>query len=75
MCSERFGYVKLDERMVPMSETLAPSKVTHRDPKGSKFISIVERAYDRAGLTVEEAVTVTFWVLLNHKFQTIGSVF
>jgi hypothetical protein len=37
-----------------MSTTLAPS-VTHRDPKGRKFVSIVETAYDKAGLSDEEA--------------------
>lgn len=36
------------------NKALAPS-VTHRDPKGRKFIAIVETAYDRAGLTVDEA--------------------
>ena len=37
-----------------MKKTLAPS-VTTRDPKGLKFISIVEAAYNKAGLTMEEA--------------------
>lgn len=43
--------------MVPMSKTLAPS-VTARDPKGRKFISIVEGAYNKAGLSGEEAQRV-----------------
>lgn len=34
-----------------MSTTLAPSKVTARDPKGLKFMSVVEAAYNKAGLT------------------------
>jgi len=38
------------KEMVPMSPTLAPS-VTHRDPKGTKFLSIVEAAYDKAKLS------------------------
>jgi hypothetical protein len=42
--------------MVPMT-TLAPS-VTHRDPKGRKFVSIVETAYDKADLTDKEAQRV-----------------
>lgn len=33
------------------TKTLAPSKVTARDPKGLKFMSIVEAAYNKAGLT------------------------
>jgi len=37
--------------MAPMSTTLAPSKVTARDPKGLKFMSVVEAAYNKAGLT------------------------
>lgn len=37
-----------------VKKTLAPS-VTHRDNKGRKFISIVEAAYDKAGLSDEEA--------------------
>lgn len=44
-----------------MSKTLAPSKsskVTDRDPKGLKFISIVGTAYNKAGLTDEEAQRV-----------------
>ncbi|MEK7174771.1 MAG: hypothetical protein AAB722_00315, partial [Patescibacteria group bacterium] len=41
-----------------MSQTLAPSKVTARDPKGLKFISIVEDAYNKAGLTEEESQRV-----------------
>jgi len=41
-----------------MSEkTLAPS-VTHRDPKGLKFTSVVEAAYDKAVLSDEEAQRV-----------------
>ncbi len=32
--------------------------VTHRGPKGRKLISIVETAYDKAGLTAEEAQRV-----------------
>ena len=40
-----------------MKKTLAPS-VTTRDPKGLKFISIVEAAYNKAGLTMEEAQRV-----------------
>ena len=40
-----------------MSKTLAPS-VTHRDPKGLKFVSVVEAAYDKAGLSDEEAQRV-----------------
>ena len=40
------------ERMAPMStKTLAPSVVTARDPKGLKFMSIVEAAYNKANLT------------------------
>lgn len=39
--------------------TLAPSKiVTTRDPKGLKFVSIVETAYNKAGLSEEEAQRV-----------------
>ncbi len=34
-----------------MSQTLAPSKVTGRDPKGLKFMSVVEAAYNKAGLS------------------------
>lgn len=46
------------ERMAPMS-TLAPkTTVTTRDPKGLKFTSIVEAAYNKAGLTEEEAQRV-----------------
>lgn len=37
--------------------TLAPS-ITHRDSKGRKFVSIVETAYDKAGLTETEAQRV-----------------
>ena len=33
------------------TKTLAPSVVTARDPKGLKFMSIVEAAYNKAGLT------------------------
>lgn len=40
-----------------MSKTLAPS-ITHRDPKGRKFVSIVETAYDKANLSDEEAQRV-----------------
>ena len=40
-----------------MSTTLAPS-VTTRDPKGLKFVSIVEAAYNKAGLSEEEAQRV-----------------
>jgi hypothetical protein len=44
--------------MAPMN-TLAPSKsVTVRDPKGLKFVSIVEAAYNKAGLSEEEAQRV-----------------
>jgi hypothetical protein len=43
--------------MAPM-KTLAPSKVTARDPKGLKFVSIVEAAYNKAGLSEEEAQRV-----------------
>ncbi|MEK7478171.1 MAG: hypothetical protein AAB645_02270 [Patescibacteria group bacterium] len=39
--------------MVPM-KTLAPS-VTTRDPKGLKFISVIEAAYNKADLSEEEA--------------------
>jgi hypothetical protein len=42
--------------MVPMT-ALAPS-INHRDPKGRKFVSIVETAYDKAGLTEVEAQRV-----------------
>lgn len=36
--------------------TLAPSRtVTARDPKGLKFVSIVEAAYNKAGLSEDEA--------------------
>lgn len=40
-----------------MKKTLAPQKsiVTVRDPKGLKFISVVEAAYNKAGLSEEEA--------------------
>ena len=38
-------------------KTLAPS-VTARDPKGLKFVSIVEAAYNKAGLSEEEAQRV-----------------
>jgi hypothetical protein len=37
--------------------TLAPS-ITHRDPKGRKFVSLVETAYDKAGLSEKEAQRV-----------------
>lgn len=38
-----------------MPQTLAPSIVTSRDPKGLKFISVVEAAYNKAGLSEDEA--------------------
>lgn len=39
--------------------TLAPSRtVTARDPKGLKFVSIVEAAYNKAGLSEDEAQRV-----------------
>ncbi|MDP3244373.1 MAG: hypothetical protein Q8M83_01800 [bacterium] len=41
-----------------MSKTLAPSVVTSRDPKGFKFVSIIEAAYNKAGLSEEEAQRV-----------------
>ncbi len=41
-----------------MSTTLAPSIVTARDPKGLKFISVVEAAYNKAGLSEEESQRV-----------------
>jgi hypothetical protein len=42
-----------------MSSTLAPSRiVTARDPKGLKFVSIVEAAYNKAGLSEDEAQRV-----------------
>src|SRR3989344_6621926 len=44
--------------MAPMSTTLAPSRVTARDPKGLKLMSVVEAAYNKAGLTEEEAQRV-----------------
>ncbi len=37
---------------------LAPSSITTRDPKGLKFISIVEARYNKAGLTDEEGQNV-----------------
>ena len=37
--------------------TLAPS-ITHRDPKGRKFASLVETAYDKADLSEKEAQRV-----------------
>ncbi len=40
-----------------MSKTLAPS-VTHRDPKGRKFMAVIEAAYDKAGLSKKEAQRV-----------------
>lgn len=40
------------------STALAPSTVTHRDPKGLKFMSIVENAYNKLGLTEDEAQRV-----------------
>jgi len=39
-------------------KALAPSNVTTRDPKGRKFISIVESAYNKAELSEEEAQRV-----------------
>lgn len=56
---ERIWYRQ--ERMVPMTKSLAPSKtvkVTDRDSKGLKFMSIVGTAYTKAGLTEEEAQRV-----------------
>ena len=41
-----------------MSQTLAPSVVTSRDPKGLKFMGIVGSAYDRKRLTQAEAQRV-----------------
>ncbi len=41
-----------------MSKTLAPSRVTTRDPKGLKFVSIVEAPYNKAGLSEDEAQRV-----------------
>lgn len=42
-----------------MSKTLAPSRVvTARDSKGRKFMEIVEAAYNKAGLSEEEAQAV-----------------
>lgn len=42
-----------------MPKTLAPSNVvTNRDPKGSKFMAIVAAAYDKAGMSEEEAQRV-----------------
>lgn len=41
-----------------MSKTLAPSRVTAHDPKGFKFVSVVEAAYNKACLTDEEAQRV-----------------
>src|SRR3989344_8345803 len=40
--------------MAPMSTTLAPSRITARDPKGLKFMSIVEAAYNKASLSSED---------------------
>ena len=40
------------------TKTLAPSVVTARDPKGLKFMSIVDAAYTKAGLSEEEAQRV-----------------
>ena len=37
-----------------MKKTLAPSIVTHRDPQGLKFTSIVEASYDKAQLSAGE---------------------
>jgi hypothetical protein len=46
--------------MVPMTNSLAPSAiVTTRDhPKSAKFLSIVAQAYNKAGLSEEEAQNV-----------------
>jgi hypothetical protein len=45
--------------MMPMSKkTLTTSKVTTRDDKGRKFLRVVEDAYDKAGLSEEEAQRV-----------------
>lgn len=41
-----------------MSNTLAPSIVTNRDPKGTKFMSVVGAAYDKNRLTEDEAQRV-----------------
>lgn len=41
-----------------MSNTLAPSSVTTRDPKGLKFLSIVEATYNKAKLSEKEAQRV-----------------
>lgn len=42
-----------------MPQSLAPSSVvTNRDPKGSKFMNIVAAAYDKAGMSEEEAQRV-----------------
>ncbi len=42
-----------------MNTTLAPSAtVTSRDPKGLKFMSIIDGAYNKAGLTEDEAQRV-----------------
>ncbi len=42
-----------------MPKTLAPSNVvTNRDPKGSKFMAIVAAAYDKTGMSEEEAQRV-----------------
>ncbi|MFA6227493.1 MAG: hypothetical protein WC631_03405 [Candidatus Paceibacterota bacterium] len=40
------------------TKTLAPSVVTDRDPKGMKFMAICAAAYNRAGLSQEEAQRV-----------------
>ncbi len=40
------------------SSALAPSSVTVRDPKATQFLSIVEGAYNKAGLSKEEAQRV-----------------
>jgi hypothetical protein len=44
--------------MAPMKKPLAPSIVTARDPKGLKFASIVEAAYNKAKLSEAEAQRV-----------------
>src|SRR3989344_7481882 len=44
--------------MAPMSQTLAPSIVTNRDSKGTKFMSVVGAAYDKNRLNEGEAQRV-----------------
>ena len=41
-----------------MKKTLAPQTITTRDPKGLKFISVVEAAYNKEGLLDDEAQRV-----------------